>query len=123
MDRTMFKQLFWVLAGTWNIVIALFLWNSMLKNDKKTRNDKILRFFVGAFGVGYVLIGYFDWLWWIGAIGLLVKLALVLDYFTKYDYEKMRVDMLTVVVVGDLLWVFAFGAMLGLQLSASRSRI
>ena len=119
----MFKQLFWLLAGAWNIVIALFLWNSMLKNDKKIRNDKILRFFVGAFGVGYVLIGYFDWLWWIGAIGLLVKLALVLDYFTKYDYEKMRVDMLTVVVVGDLLWVFAFGAMLGLQLSASRSRI
>jgi hypothetical protein len=119
----MWNQTFWLAAGLWNIALGTALWNTLFKNDKKARSDKKLRALVVAFGVAYILVGQFDWLWWFIILGMLAKLGVVLDYFgSRFDYQKMKFDMLTYVVIGDLLWVFGFGAMLGIRLSAMRSR-
>lgn len=99
--------------------MATALWNDLNKRDKKTRDSKLLRGIVFGFGVGYILVGYFDWLWWFIIVGMVAKIGIVLDYFgNKFDYEKLRPDLLTYVMIGDLLWVFAFGAALGLEMSA-----
>ena len=119
----MWQQVFWILAGAWNMVVATALWSDLNRRDKKMKENKLMRGLVFAFGVGYVLVGYYDWLWWIILLGMAAKVGVVLDYFgNKFDYEKLRPDLLTYVVIGDLLWVFGFGIMLGLRLSANAKR-
>ena len=119
----MLQQVFWILAGAWNMLMATALWNDINKRDKKTRDNKVLRGLVFAFGVGYILVGYYDWLWWFILLGMVAKIGIVLDYFgNKFDYEKLRPDTMTYVMIGDLLWVFAFGAALGLKMSV-RARL
>lgn len=119
----MWQQVFWILAGAWNMVVATALWSDLNRRDKKMKENKLMRGLVFAFGVGYVLVGYYDWLWWIILLGMAAKVGVVLDYFgNKFDYEKLRPDLLTYVVIGDLLWVFGFGIMLGLRLSANARR-
>jgi len=99
------------------------LWSDLNRRDKKMKENKLMRGLVFAFGVGYILVGYYDWLWWIILLGMVAKVGVVLDYFgNKFDYEKLRPDLLTYVVIGDLLWVFGFGIMLGLRLSANARR-
>lgn len=105
------------------MVVATALWSDLNRRDKKMKENKLMRGLVFAFGVGYVLVGYYDWLWWIILLGMAAKVGVVLDYFgDKFDYEKLRPDLLTYVVIGDLLWVFGFGIMLGLRLSANARR-
>jgi hypothetical protein len=114
-------QLFWAAAGLWNILIGTVLWDLLFKNDKKTRTNLKLRSFVVAFGFGYVLVGTFDWMWWLIVVGIVAKLGVVLDYFgQRFDFKKLKPDLLTYVVIGDLLWVFAFGAVLGMRMSRMR---
>lgn len=121
--RTMLQQVFWILAGAWNMVIATALWNDLNRRDKKMKENKLFRALVFTFGVGYILVGYYDWLWWFIILGMVAKVGVVLDYFAnKFDYEKLRPDLLTYIVIGDLLWVFAFGISLGLRLSANARR-
>lgn len=105
------------------MLIATSLWRDLTRRDKKVQEDKVLRGIVFAFGVGYILVGYYDWLWWFILVGIVAKVAVVLDHFgNKFDYEKMRLDFLTCIVIGDLLWVFAFGIALGMKLSANARR-
>ncbi len=122
----MWQQVFWIIAGAWNILIATILWNELNRRDRSIKDNKVLRGLVFAFGVGYILVGYFDWLWWFIVVGMIAKVGVVLDYFgNKFDFEKLKPDLLTYIVIGDLLWVFGFGAMLGMRLSlnARRNRI
>lgn len=119
----MYRQLFWLAAGLWNIFIAAALWNVLTKKDKKLQSANGMRAGVFLFGVGYIAVGYFDWLWWFILVGMAAKLGVVLDYFgSKFDFEKLRPDLLTYIVLGDVLWIFGFGIMLGLELSAMKAR-
>lgn len=119
-------NMFWILAGAWNIFIATFLWNELTRRNKKVKESKVLRAIVFAFGVGYILVGYFNWMWWFILLGIVAKLGIVLDYFgNTYDFEKLKLDLMTYIMIGDLLWVFGFGAMLGMKLSlrAQKNRL
>lgn len=119
----MWYQLFWAAAGLWNILIGTVLWDTLFMNDKKARNDFKLRSLVLAFGVGYALVGSFEWMSWFIVVGMLAKLGVVLDYFgRRFDFQRLKPDLLTYIVIGDLLWVFGFGAVLGIRLSTMRSR-
>lgn len=105
----------------WNILIATVLWETIFKDDKKIRNDIKTRAFVLAFGVGYALVGAFPWMWFIIVAGIAGKAFVVLDYFgNRFDFNRPKITPLTFVVIGDLLWAFAFGAILGFQLSSKR---
>ena len=116
----MYYQLFWIAAGLWNIGIATAAWGVLFKNNK-TKNDQKLRALVFLFGVGYIMVGFFDWMWWIIVVGMAAKLGLVLDYFgSRFDFEKLKPDLMTYIMIGDLLWVFGFGAALGMNMSALR---
>mmetsp|Transcript_9844 Transcript_9844/g.16225 ORF Transcript_9844/g.16225 Transcript_9844/m.16225 type:complete len:117 (+) Transcript_9844:56-406(+) len=116
----MLYPLFWLIAGAWNITIAL-MWNTVAAKDKKLKADKNLRMAVFAFGVGYAMVGFFDWMWWIVPVGFLLKAGVVLDYFGfRFDYEKLRPDTMTYIVLGDLVFVFCFGVDIGLTLAQKR---
>ena len=74
---------------------------------------------VFLFGVGYALFAFFDSLWWVIAVGMMVKFGLVVDYFTsKFDYKKMKPDLLTSVILGDLVWAVCFAAALWMRFSS-----
>ncbi|KAJ1381752.1 hypothetical protein B484DRAFT_460305 [Ochromonadaceae sp. CCMP2298] len=119
---TTLYEAFWLLAGAWNISIASVLWGKVNARDKNVRENQLLRGFVGALGVGYVMVGFFDWMWWLIPLGLVIKAAVVLNYFGggSFDYDKMKPDFLTWIVLGDLAFVVCFGIIMGHSLARSK---
>ena len=106
----MWNELFWTVAGLWNIIMALLLWSLVYSKDKKARKDDAARCIYLAFGIGYVAIGFIDWMWYLMIIGILIKITAVLEFFTTIFNMRRNFapDARTWFVVGEFFWAVGF---------------
>lgn len=129
--------LFWLLAGLWNIIIATFGWTYVLNSDTGTSaltnklnfNSIRLRLSVFGFGLAYAFMVMLNasmfLFWFILYAGIAGKSMVACQYFVGMWREKQmrrhehggggkRVNLwtpLTVVIIGDMLWVLGFSFM------------
>jgi len=106
-------ELFWYLAGTWNIAIALLFWDKLTYHDKVTSSVGS-RIAVFIFGLGYAAVASAcDLCWWIIVVGAILKFRLAFQHFKENKRLGRDVNPnLTKVLIGDCIWGVGFMAWL-----------
>jgi hypothetical protein len=102
-------ELFWYLAGVWNMAIATVGWDALTFHDKVTSSVGS-RIAVFMFGAGYALVAIAcDTYWWVIAVGAILKFRLAFQHFKETKRLGRDVNPnLTKVMVGDCIWAVGF---------------